>query len=189
MFSISHALAAADAANATIENSVKRGELASTPNEIAESRIEKAKVSIHYQSVFATKRITQALQALDQAVNVVESSLQKLRDNISVKHGAPKAYKSPLSKRKTKSVLAPAPAPAPVPAILNGHLKVSGLKSLAATAAPSDDKVKKLIKTMSAVKGDSSNPTLANTVPTLNDMANKIGPIIDNFDEVLVSFC
>lgn len=43
-----------------------------------------------------------------------------------------------------------------------------------------------MIKTMSTEKGDAGNPTLANSVPTLTEMANKTAPIIDNFDSVLV---
>ncbi|KAM0125120.1 hypothetical protein ACHAO1_010755 [Botrytis cinerea] len=151
MFSISHALAATDAVKLSIENAIQNGDFVTNHAEEVESRAAKHK----------------ALKTLDQAVEVVDSTLAKLRKNVAKRHGT-----TPVATTfRASKVSAPT--------------KFFGRTATA--AASSNDKVKDMIKTMSAEKGDAGNPTLANSVPTLTEMANKTAPIIDNFDSVLFS--
>jgi hypothetical protein len=143
------------------------------------------------------------MQALDQSISVVGSTLEKLRGSISAKHEA-NSTKSPIS----KNMFVPSLVQEMNPDIPNGLSVSHASNGINATngahvvddlngspqnpaargsAATPGDKVKELIHTMSAEPGDALNPTLATTVPTLNEMALSIAPIIDNFNEVLVS--
>lgn len=100
-------------------------------------------------------------------MNVVDSTLSKLRKNAAKRHGtAPNTSSVRPSKR------------VPIPKKIVGRIT--------ATVASTNDKVQSIIKTMSAEKGEGGNTTLANTVPTLSEMATSTGPIMDNFDTVLV---
>lgn len=96
----------------------------------------------------------------------MDSTLAKLRKNIAKRHGTTPAA---TTFRASK-------VPAPT----------KFFARTATVAASSNDKVKDIITTMSAEKGEAGNLTLANSVPTLTEMANKTAPIIDNFDAVLV---
>lgn len=149
MFSISHALVAADVVKLSIDNAIRNEDFVTNHAEEVESRAAKDK----------------ALRTLDQAVDVVDSTLAKLRKNIAKRH---RTIPAATTFRASK-----------VPAPTKFFARTATL------AASSNDKVKDIITTMSAEKGEAGNLTLANSVPTLTEMANKTAPIIDNFDAVL----
>ncbi|GFF42761.1 hypothetical protein IFM51744_05253 [Aspergillus udagawae] len=107
-----------------------------------------------------------ALDTLGRTISVVDSTLAKLRKNIASRHGV-------TSGQRRRCVPPPVPLSAAVP------------DGMAAMDASSDGKIKSIVATMSAEKGTEHKPTLANAVPTLNDMATGVGPIMDNFDKVL----
>ncbi|KAF2224663.1 hypothetical protein BDZ85DRAFT_272766 [Elsinoe ampelina] len=152
MFSLSHALVAAEAAQHTVAQGLKSKDHVKTDDEANKARDAR---------LDATKK-------LNDTINLVGSTLSRLRAS-ATKDQARKNITSVV--KSEKPLLRRAIPP---------RMSLAALPTGANDTAVAD-----LINTMSATKGTDQKPTMANTVPTLQQMADNIGPIMDNFTSVL----
>ncbi|GAM91041.1 hypothetical protein ANO11243_090880 [Dothideomycetidae sp. 11243] len=154
MYSISHAIAAADAAHAVVRKGLKSDSKVRTDAEAHEARVAKAKAMHH----------------LESSMSLVQSALSKLDAKVVSRCNKPQHAQlgitnKPLLKRP----------------INRRAVKTMGLGLRDAGDSP----VASIINTMSANAGTTQKPTMASTVPTLQQMAKNVEPIITNFDSVL----
>ncbi|KAG8627290.1 hypothetical protein KVT40_004773 [Elsinoe batatas] len=152
MFSLSHALVAAEAAQHTIAQGLKSNDHVKTDDEANKARDAR---------LDATKK-------LNDTINLVGSTLSRLRAS---------ATKDQARKNITSMVTSEKPL---LKRAIPPRISLAAMPTGANNTAVAD-----LINTMSAAKGTDQKPTMADTVPTLQQMATNIGPIMDNFTSVL----